>query len=52
MQIVKNEKGIAIILALIMLLVMSVMALTVSFMSNRDFKMMAAHKRGQEAFSC
>lgn len=48
--IVHNEKGIAIILALIMLLIMSVMALTISFMSNIDFNSMANYKRGQEAF--
>ena len=50
MKIRNNEKGIAIILALIMLLVMSVMALTVSFISNTNFKAMSAHKRGQESF--
>ena len=50
MKVIRNEEGIAIILALVMLLVMSVMALTVSFISNNDYKMMAAHKRGQEAF--
>ena len=50
MKVIRNEEGIAIILALIMLLVMSVMALTASFISNTDFKMMAVHKRGQEAF--
>lgn len=50
MQIIKNEKGIAIILSLIMLLVMSVMAISVSFLSNNNFKMMGVHKDGQEAF--
>ena len=50
MKIVKNEQGIAIILALIMLLVMSVMAVTISFVSNTDFRMMGVHKNGQEAF--
>ncbi len=50
MRIIKNEEGIAIILALIMLLVMSVMALSVSFMSNTNFRMMSVHKNGQEAF--
>ena len=49
-KIVKNQDGIAIILALVMLLVMSVMAITVSFISNVDFKMMSIHKRSQEAF--
>ena len=46
----KNESGVAIILALIMLLVMSVLAITVSFSSNTDFKAMSNFKRGQEAF--
>jgi len=50
MKIIKNEEGIAIILALIMLLVMSIMAVTASFLSNTDFRMMSVHKRGQEAF--
>jgi len=50
MQIIKNQNGIAIILALIMLLIMSVMALTISFMSNIDFTSMANYKRGEEAF--
>ena len=49
-NIVKNQDGIAIILAMIMLLVMSVLAITVSFISNVDFKMMSIHKRGQESF--
>jgi len=50
MQFRKNEDGIAIILAMIMLLVMSVMALSVSFVSNTNFRMMGVHKNGQEAF--
>ena len=50
MKFIKNEEGIAIILALVMLLVMSIMAVTVSFISNTDFRMMVVHKRGQEAF--
>ena len=49
-NIIKSQDGIAIILAMVMLLVMSVMAVTVSFISNVDFKMMAVHKRGQESF--
>lgn len=48
--IYRNEDGIAVILALIMLLVMSVLALTVSFSSNSDFKAMSNYKQGQEAF--
>lgn len=50
MHLKNSEKGIALILALLMLLVMSVMALTVSFMSNTNFREMSAHKRGQESF--
>lgn len=46
----RREDGVAIILALIMLLVMSVLATTVSFNSNNDFHAMANYKRGQEAF--
>ncbi len=46
----KNESGVAIMIALIMLLVMSVLAITVSFSSNMDFKAMSNFKRGQEAF--
>ena len=45
-----NEDGVAIVLALIMLLVMSVLATTVSFDSNNDFHAMSNYKRGQEAF--
>ena len=45
-----NEKGVALLLALIMLLVMSVLATTVSFNSNNDFHAMSNYKRGQEAF--
>lgn len=46
----KREDGIAIILALIMLLVLSVLAVTISFMSNVDFQTMSNYKQGQEAF--
>lgn len=45
-----SEKGIAIILALIMLLVMSIMAISASFLSNIDFQGMSIFKRGQESF--
>jgi len=45
-----RENGVAIIMALIMLLVMSVLATTVSFNSNNDFHAMSNYKRGQEAF--
>ena len=50
MNLIRNQNGIAIILAMIMLLIMSVMALTISFMSNVDFSSMANYKRGEEAF--
>lgn len=50
MPSIKNEGGIALILALIMLLVMSVIATTVSFNSNNDYQAMSNYKRGQEAF--
>lgn len=46
----KKEDGVAIVLALIMLLVMSVLATTVSFNSNNDFQSMSNYKRGQESF--
>ncbi|MFI5323542.1 MAG: pilus assembly PilX N-terminal domain-containing protein [Thermodesulfobacteriota bacterium] len=46
----RNEKGIAVVLALIMLLVMSVLATTISFNSNNNFYAMSNHKQGQEAF--
>ena len=50
MKMIKTERGVAIILAMIMLLVMSTMALTVAILANIDFKTMAIFKRGQEAF--
>lgn len=50
MPYIKDEGGVALILALIMLLVMSVIATTVSFNSNNDFQAMSNYKRGQEAF--
>ncbi|NIP31752.1 MAG: hypothetical protein GTO02_11515 [Candidatus Dadabacteria bacterium] len=49
-NIINSEKGIAIILALVMLLVMSVMAITIAFYTNTDFFAMRNYKRGQEAF--
>ncbi|HSC34302.1 MAG TPA: pilus assembly PilX N-terminal domain-containing protein [Thermodesulfobacteriota bacterium] len=49
-RIYRNEEGVAIIMALIMLLVMSVLATTVSFNSNNDFRAMSNYKQGQEAF--
>ncbi len=49
-DVFENENGVALILALIMLLVMSVLATTVAFNSNNDFHAMSSYKRGQEAF--
>ena len=46
----KSEEGIAIILALLILLVLSAMAVSISFISNIDFQTMANYKRGQESF--
>ncbi|NIP38441.1 MAG: hypothetical protein GWO07_05910 [Candidatus Dadabacteria bacterium] len=45
-----GESGIAVVIALVMLLVMSVMAISISFMSNTEFKTASTFKRGQEAF--
>lgn len=46
----KGEVGIAAIIALAMLLVLSVLAISISFVSNTDYKTMANFKRGEEAF--
>jgi hypothetical protein len=45
-----SESGIAVIIAMIMILIMSTLAITISFMSNIDFQTMSNYKRGQEAF--
>ena len=45
-----GQSGIALLIALIMLLVLSVMAISLSFVSNLDFQGMQEFKRGQEAF--
>ncbi len=50
MKNVKREDGIALIIALIMLLTMTMMAISVSFISNVDFQTMSNYKQGQEAF--
>jgi hypothetical protein len=50
MKGLKNENGIAMLLALIMLLVLTTLAITISFTSNVDFQTMSSYKRGQEAF--
>lgn len=46
----KGQEGIVAIIALTMLLILSVLAVSISFISNTDFKTMANFKRGQEAF--
>lgn len=45
-----SESGIAVVIALIMILIMSTLAITISFMSNIDFQTMSNYKQGQEAF--
>ncbi|HEY4673355.1 MAG TPA: pilus assembly PilX N-terminal domain-containing protein, partial [Nitrososphaerales archaeon] len=50
MKNVKREDGIALIIALIMLLTMTMLAISVSFTSNIDFQTMSNYKQGQEAF--
>jgi hypothetical protein len=45
-----DESGIAVVIAMIMILIMSTLAITISFMSNIDFQTMSNYKRGQEAF--
>ena len=45
-----GESGIAVIIAMIMILIMSTLAITISFMSNIDFQTMSNYKQGQEAF--
>jgi PilX N-terminal len=45
-----GESGIAVIVAMIMILIMSTLAITISFMSNIDFQTMSNYKQGQEAF--
>ncbi|MBI2485481.1 MAG: hypothetical protein HYW01_00680 [Deltaproteobacteria bacterium] len=47
---IKKQDGIALLLALIMLLVLTTLAITISFTSNIDFQTMSSYKRGQEAF--
>ncbi|MDA2918974.1 pilus assembly PilX N-terminal domain-containing protein [Desulfobacterota bacterium AH_259_B03_O07] len=45
-----GQRGIALILALVMLIIMSTIGLTVSFMGHIDFQTMSNYKQGQEAF--
>jgi hypothetical protein len=46
----ESQNGIALILALLMLLILSIMALSISFTSNVEFQAMSNYKQGQEAF--
>lgn len=48
--IIENQRGIVVIIALVMLLIMSTLTLTISYISNMDFQTMSNYKRGQEAF--
>jgi type IV pilus assembly PilX-like protein len=50
MNNLRKENGIALILALIILLIISILAISASFTSNLDFQMMSNYKQGQEAF--
>ena len=50
MKNVRREDGVALIIALIMLLTMTMLAISVSFTSNIDFQTMSNYKQGQEAF--
>src|SRR3970040_2469153 len=50
MKKLKREGGVALIIALIMLLTMTVLAISVSFTSNVDVQTMSNYKQGQEAF--
>jgi len=45
-----SEKGIAIVLALVTLVIISIMAVSISYVSNIDYLTMANYKGGQEAF--
>ncbi len=45
-----KEDGVAIFIALFMLLIMSILAITVAFNANIDFQTMANYKRGQQSF--
>jgi len=45
-----KEDGVAIFIALFMMLIMSILAITVAFNANIDFQTMANYKRGQQSF--
>jgi len=49
-KIINDESGVALIIAIILILVMATLASTISFLSNNDFYSMSYYKRGQEAF--
>ena len=46
----QSEQGIALALALVTLLIISIMAVSISFVSNTDFQTMTNYKAGQESF--
>jgi len=46
----KSEQGIAIMLALSTLLIISIMAVSIAFVSNTDFQTMSNYKAGEESF--
>ena len=50
MDLKTGQSGIAVVIAMIMILIMSTLAITISFMSNIDFQTMSNYKQGQEAF--
>lgn len=50
LNISKDEKGVALIIAIILILVMTTIASSISFISNNDFLSMSNYKSGQEAF--
>jgi len=49
-KIRNDEKGVALIIAIILVLVMTTIATSISFISNNDFLSMSNYKSGQEAF--
>jgi hypothetical protein len=49
-ELITGESGIAVVIAMIMILIMSTLAITISFMSNIDVQTMSNYKQGQEAF--
>ena len=47
---IQNEKGVALIMAIIIILAMSIMASAISFISNNDYISSVTYEDGQEAF--